>query len=80
KATLDMVCISEGEKLSKTTVSVGVASFPSCGRTPSSLLRVADAALYDAKRAGRNCLREAAPLEPDMIDDTLRSRALAESQ
>ena len=80
KATLDMVCISEGDKLDKTTVSVGVASFPSCGRTPSSLLRVADAALYDAKRAGRNCLREACPLEPDMIDDSLRTRALAKSQ
>ena len=36
------------------TVSIGVASWPDDGGTPAALLDVADARLYDAKRAGRN--------------------------
>jgi diguanylate cyclase (GGDEF)-like protein len=36
------------------TVSVGVASFPDHGRTSSELMRSADAALYAAKRGGRD--------------------------
>jgi diguanylate cyclase (GGDEF)-like protein len=38
------------------TVSIGVAT-SSAGDTVSTLLRRADAALYTAKRAGRNCVR-----------------------
>ena len=40
-----------GEKL---TISVGVAQFPADGETPEALLARADAALYQAKRDGRN--------------------------
>ncbi|HEV2751864.1 MAG TPA: diguanylate cyclase [Gemmatimonadales bacterium] len=40
-----------GEKL---TISVGVAQFPVDGETPEALLARADAALYQAKRDGRN--------------------------
>ncbi len=36
------------------TVSIGVASFPQHSRDPDMLLQLADAALYRAKRAGRN--------------------------
>ncbi|MCG8312738.1 MAG: transporter substrate-binding domain-containing protein [Pseudomonadales bacterium] len=36
------------------TVSVGIAFFPENGSTPSELLRNADAAMYNAKREGRN--------------------------
>jgi len=36
------------------TVSIGVASFPADARTEDTLLRAADAALYDAKSHGRN--------------------------
>jgi diguanylate cyclase (GGDEF)-like protein len=43
----------DGIKIS-TTISVGVASFPDDGESPEQLLRKADAALYRAKRAGRN--------------------------
>lgn len=39
------------------TVSVGVAVFPSHGSTASSLLACADAALYEAKHAGRDTWR-----------------------
>ncbi len=37
------------------TVSVGVATFPPHGRRRDELLASADAALYAAKRAGKNC-------------------------
>ncbi|MGH7313920.1 MAG: diguanylate cyclase, partial [Candidatus Rokuibacteriota bacterium] len=36
------------------TVSVGVASFPTHGHTPEAVIARADAALYEAKKSGRN--------------------------
>jgi diguanylate cyclase (GGDEF)-like protein len=38
------------------SVSAGVAHFPTHARTPEQLYAVADAALYEAKRAGRDCV------------------------
>ena len=38
----------------KVTISVGVAGFPDHGATAPSLIAAADAALYEAKRQGRN--------------------------
>jgi len=38
----------------KLTLSVGVAQFPEDGESPDELLAGADAALYQAKREGRN--------------------------
>jgi len=43
-----------GSQKVKITISGGVASFPSHGRNPESLLGSADAALYRAKEGGRN--------------------------
>ena len=37
-----------------TTTSIGVASFPRDGEEITDILKIADAALYEAKRAGRN--------------------------
>jgi len=44
---------SDGDSL-KVTISTGVASFPIDGDDPHSLIKRADAALYEAKRRGRN--------------------------
>ena len=41
----------------KATVSLGVASLNPANPTLESLLAAADRALYDAKGAGRNCVR-----------------------
>jgi len=46
----------------KITVSIGVASFPENGKTKLELIRAADAALYDAKKQGKN--RVACPPAP----------------
>lgn len=44
----------EGKALPDVTVSIGVAMFPDDGNAPDALLRLADAALYRAKREGRD--------------------------
>ena len=44
---------SDGESI-KVTISVGVASFPENGEDAESVIRNADAALYEAKELGRN--------------------------
>lgn len=43
------------------SASIGVALFPADAATPEELLRVADAAMYVAKREGRNCYRACRP-------------------
>ncbi|MGQ0651314.1 MAG: sensor domain-containing protein [Betaproteobacteria bacterium] len=44
-----------------TGMSVGIALFPEDGADTESLLKNADAAMYQAKAAGRNCLRFSSP-------------------
>ncbi len=53
-AVEDMRVAHLGHELPKVTVSIGTATFPRDGDSPQALLRVADAALYQAKRNGRN--------------------------
>jgi diguanylate cyclase (GGDEF)-like protein len=43
------------------TVSIGMTVSKAAGDTASHMLQRADAALYEAKRAGRNCVRQQLP-------------------
>ncbi len=45
--------------LPRVTISVGVSAYPDHGAMPQDLLNAADEALYEAKDAGRNCVRVA---------------------
>ena len=46
----------EGRRVGPITVSVGIGIFPDHGENGQEVLRAADAALYQAKRSGRNCV------------------------
>ena len=46
------------------TCCVGVASFPIHADNPTDLINAADTAVYAAKKAGKNCVRMAAPSSP----------------
>ncbi|MEA9906179.1 diguanylate cyclase [Xanthomonas campestris pv. raphani] len=49
------LAVSDGQRaLPRVTASIGVASFPADGELGSALIQKADAALYVAKRQGRN--------------------------
>lgn len=39
------------------SVSIGISSYPGNGNTPDQLVKIADAAMYLAKQAGKNCYR-----------------------
>ena len=53
------------------TVSIGLTVSKLAGDTPSHMLQRADAALYEAKRAGRNCVRQQLPAqEPSAVTTT----------
>jgi diguanylate cyclase (GGDEF)-like protein/PAS domain S-box-containing protein len=55
RARLSRLDISyEGSDLAAPTMSCGIAVYPEHGAAPGTLLRVADAALYAAKAAGRD--------------------------
>jgi diguanylate cyclase len=55
---------STGETLGRVTISLGVAAWQK-GDTVGTLLGRADACLYAAKRAGRNCVVAETALEPE---------------
>lgn len=46
----------DGHSLPAVTLSLGVAVFPKHGEASTAVLKAADAALYRAKHAGRNCV------------------------
>ncbi len=50
--------IVDGSISVRPTISIGVAAFPADGTTVEALTRRADAALYRAKAAGRDCVRD----------------------
>jgi diguanylate cyclase (GGDEF)-like protein/PAS domain S-box-containing protein len=50
----ELTIMYQGKSLGMVTISVGVAVFPEHGRSPKELMAAADAALYQAKRGGRD--------------------------
>jgi diguanylate cyclase (GGDEF)-like protein len=57
----DLIVLHKGQSLGMITVSVGVASLPLHGTSPDALFAAADAALYRAKREGRDRVVKADP-------------------
>lgn len=57
----ELLVIHQGKSLGAITVSVGVAELPQHGTSPRELLEAADAALYRAKKAGRDRVMLADP-------------------
>lgn len=55
-AVAQAVIHHEGRMLEPITVSIGLAACPDHGADAAALLSAADAALFDAKRSGRNAL------------------------
>jgi len=60
KIAVDRFRIPESEESIEVTVSIGISSLSSAEDTPETLLKRADEALYEAKRAGRNRVSAAA--------------------
>jgi diguanylate cyclase (GGDEF)-like protein/PAS domain S-box-containing protein len=50
----ELAITHQGRSMGMLTVSIGVAVFPEHGLSPKELMAAADAALYEAKRAGRD--------------------------
>ena len=57
------------------TVSIGLTLSRGDGDTPSTMLQRADAALYDAKRAGRNCVKMNLPTTQSSLEQGTPSSA-----
>ena len=57
RQTFNATTIHNDKTEIKPTISVGISMFPVHGTNGSEILRSADAALYQAKQAGRNCIR-----------------------
>jgi diguanylate cyclase (GGDEF)-like protein len=54
EAMRELQLVHDGKPLGPVTLSLGVACFPEHGHQREQLLQAADAALYEAKNAGRN--------------------------
>jgi diguanylate cyclase (GGDEF)-like protein/PAS domain S-box-containing protein len=52
--TKELTILHQGRSMGMITISVGVAVFPEHGTSPKELMAAADAALYEAKRGGRD--------------------------
>jgi diguanylate cyclase (GGDEF)-like protein/PAS domain S-box-containing protein len=58
----ELTVLHQGQSLGRITVSIGVAALPANGTSAAELLAAADAALYRAKRDGRDQVVVAEPL------------------
>jgi diguanylate cyclase (GGDEF)-like protein len=55
-ATKELITEYHGQTLGRVTLSIGVSTFPANGGNGTALLEAADAALYRAKKEGRDCV------------------------
>ncbi len=58
RSTIHDALFQFGDALVHPTISIGMASMPQDGTGPAEVVRAADAALYRAKAAGRDCVAE----------------------
>ena len=63
----ELIVLHQGRSLGRITVSIGVSALPTHGTSPKELLEAADAALYRAKREGRDRVALAQPLVPAVM-------------
>lgn len=59
------IALAGGE--ARIRASIGVAYAPDHGTEPQLLMRLADEALYEAKRAGKDCYRVASPAQSPLL-------------
>ena len=73
----ELSVMHQGKSLGMLTISVGVATFPEHGGSPKELMASADAALYEAKRGGRDqvAVASAKAVEPVAIAGAEKSAA-----
>jgi diguanylate cyclase (GGDEF)-like protein len=57
RTSINTYRIEQANTVQKITVSIGVAELTPAVESLDHLIRHADKALYDAKKAGRNCVR-----------------------
>ncbi len=69
----------ETQPLGKVTVSLGVSSYPRHAVTPSTLIEIADKALYEAKALGRNKVVGAELLKGRDADASAKSKMTLEN-
>ncbi len=67
----ELMVLHQGKSLGMITLSIGVAAFPICGTSPKELLAAADAALYRAKREGRDRVVIAEALPASAVSGTV---------
>jgi len=71
----EMNITHQGRSLGMVTISVGVAAFPQHGTSPKELMAAADAALYEAKRRGRDQVVVATVKEETAAAEPAKSEA-----
>ena len=62
RQSVSALCVPTGEGVWHGSVSIGVAVRTAEMETPRDLIRAADNAVYTAKRAGRNCVRQSSSM------------------
>jgi diguanylate cyclase (GGDEF)-like protein/PAS domain S-box-containing protein len=65
----ELTVMHQGKSLGMVTISVGVAAFPEHGRSPKELMAAADAALYEAKRGGRDQVAVASAKGSNVVEE-----------